>query len=156
MNISLHYFIMRACDLYSHIFKMMCYQRKCESSWVTNICIQFIPWIFLVILSCNYGSKAAEDCQATELWSGANLYISILIPKGTIRKCDKNSLLKTGASGNTCEFNILFLNIFPSWLLIMAHSCFNLEGNIDTYICMVTFHFFLFCMSQVMYTITDK
>lgn len=63
---------------------------------------------FLVIMA-----QAAAGFQVVELWSGADLYISILIPKGTIRKCDKNNLLKTGASRNTYEFNILFLNIFP-------------------------------------------
>lgn len=153
MNISLHYFITRACDLYSHIFKMMCYQRKCESSWVTNICIQFIPWIFLVILSCNYGSRAAEDCRPTELYIGANLYISIIMPKGTIHKCDKNSLLKTGASGNTCEFNVLFSEYF-SLLIInygtftfqfrMQHRYLYLHGN-------VTFFSFLYQSSHVHY-----
>jgi len=156
MNTSLHYFIMRACDLYSHILRWCAINENVNpvgsQIFVYNLSRGYSLWYF----SCNYGSKAAGGCQMVEMWSGANLYISILIPKGTIRKCDKNNYWRLVLRGTPMNLIFFFWIFFPSWLLTMAHLHLNLECIIDTYICMVTFHFFLFCMSQFMYTITDK
>lgn len=103
---------------------MMCYQRNCESNWVTYICIHTIYPVdtpcdtFLVIMA----PKQQQGYQVVCLWSGANLYISILIPKGTICKCDKNNLLRLVLQGT--PVNLVSFSEYFSFFII--HGTFTI------------------------------
>jgi hypothetical protein len=73
---------------------------------------------FLVIMA----PKQQQGYQVVCLWSGANLYISILIPKGTICKCDKNNLLRLVLQGT--PVNLVSFSEYFSFFII--HGTFTI------------------------------
>lgn len=119
----------------------MCYQRRsCESNCGSlNICIQFIPWIFLVILFLVIKKAPKHWKRSYDLWHEAKLYIIM----GTIRKCDKNyywRLVLRGTPVKLLSFPELFFPLIINhgthlqFEFRMQHSYLYLHGNISLFL----------------------